>query len=136
MRNVVLFCSMLCGFTELSSAEEQGLASYSHQYPRSSGLIAAHRTLARGSQVRVLNLDNGRSAVMRIVDRGPFIAGRVIDVSVEAAEALGLREAGLAHVRIDSVSPEASHASPRPDLPAVAAAPAGSRPGRKWPSSR
>jgi len=135
MRNVVLFCSMLCGFTEFSSAEEQGLASY-YQYPRTRGLIAAHRTLAMGSQVRVLNLDNRRSAVMRIVDRGPFIAGRVIDVSVEAAEALGLRDAGLAHVRIDSVSPEASHASPRPDLPAVAAAPAGSRPGRKWPSSR
>ena len=56
-----------------------------------------------GSRARVVNLDNGRSAVVTIVGRGPFIGGRVIDVSTEAAEALGFRQAGLAHVRVDPI---------------------------------
>ena len=51
--------------------------------------------------MKVLNLDNGRSAVVRIVDRGPFIRGRIIDVSPAAASALGFRQAGLAHVRLE-----------------------------------
>jgi rare lipoprotein A len=51
----------------------------------------------------VVNLDNGRSAILKIVDRGPFIRGRIIDVSPVAASALGFRGAGLAHVRIDRV---------------------------------
>ena len=54
-----------------------------------------------GSRVKVFNLDNGRSAVVKIVDRGPFIRGRIIDVSDAAANVLGLRNAGLAHVRIE-----------------------------------
>jgi rare lipoprotein A len=54
-----------------------------------------------GTRVKVVNLDNGRSAVLKIVDRGPFIRGRVIDVSPAAASALGFRQAGLAHVRIE-----------------------------------
>ena len=63
----------------------------------------AHRSLPIGSQVRVVNLDNGRSVVVRIVSRGPFIRGRVIDVSTEAAIALGFRQAGVARVRIDQI---------------------------------
>jgi rare lipoprotein A len=51
----------------------------------------------------VVNLDNGRSAILKIVDRGPFIRGRVIDVSPAAASALGFRQAGLAHVRIERI---------------------------------
>jgi rare lipoprotein A len=51
--------------------------------------------------VRVVNLDNGRSAVLKIVDRGPFIRGRIIDVSPAAASVLGFRAAGLAHVRVE-----------------------------------
>src|SRR5271167_158167 len=102
MRSVVLFCAMLCAFTGAASAAEQGLASY-FQYSRYAGLTAAHRSLTMGSRVRVVNLDNGRTAVVTIVSRGPFIAGRVIDVSLEAAVALGFRQAGLAHVRIDPI---------------------------------
>ncbi len=100
MRRVILECVMIIGFTSVASASEQGIASYYHN-PWHSGLIAAHKTLPFGKQVRVINLDNGRSAVVRIVDRGPFIRGRVIDVSVAAANALGFRQAGLAHVRIE-----------------------------------
>jgi rare lipoprotein A len=53
--------------------------------------------------VRVTNLGNGRSAVVKIVDRGPFIRGRIIDVSPTAAVALGFRQAGVAHVRVEKL---------------------------------
>ena len=69
-----------------------------------------------GSRVKVLNLDNGRSVILRIMDRGPFIRGRVIDVSTTAAEALGFRDAGLAHVKIDAVSPETPEPGSRLEL--------------------
>jgi hypothetical protein len=69
-----------------------------------------------GSRVKVLNLDNGRSVILRIMDRGPFIRGRVIDVSTNAAEALGFRDAGLAHVKIDAVPPETREPGRRPEL--------------------
>ncbi len=102
MRNVIFSCVLLSGFTSAAAAAEQGLASY-FQYYRYSGLTAAHRSLPVGTQVRVVNLDNGRSAVVKIVGRGPFIRGRVIDVSTEAAVALGFRQSGVAHVRIDRI---------------------------------
>ena len=77
-----------------------GIASY-YQNTRYSGLVAAHKTLPLGTRVKVFNLDNGRSAIVKIVDRGPFIRGRVIDVSPAAASALGFLGAGVAHVRIE-----------------------------------
>ena len=85
------------------------------------GLTAAHRSLPMGSRVRVLNLDNGRSVIVRIVDRGPFIRGRIIDVSTAAAVTLGFRDAGLAHVRIERISAETSEASARSSRPAAPA---------------
>ncbi len=102
MRKYVCACAMLIGFTGVSSAAEIGLASFYH-YTRSGGLIAAHRTLPFGSHVRVTNLDNGRTAVVMVMDRGPFIRGRIIDVSVAAADVLGFRQAGVAHVRIEKL---------------------------------
>jgi rare lipoprotein A len=53
--------------------------------------------------VRVTNLDNGRSAVVTIVDRGPFIRGRIIDVSTVAADAIGFRRAALARVKLEKL---------------------------------
>jgi rare lipoprotein A len=100
MRKVILMCATFIGFTNVATASELGIASY-YQNPHFGGLIAAHKTLPFGTRVRVVNLDNGRSAVLRIVDRGPFIRGRVIDVSPVAASVLGFRQAGLAHVRIE-----------------------------------
>jgi rare lipoprotein A len=83
-----------------AQADEVGKATYyvNHHH---SGMIAAHRTLPFGTHVRVINLDNGRSAVVTIVDRGPFIRGRIIDVSTSAADVLGFRRAGVAHVTIE-----------------------------------
>ena len=86
--------------TASASADEYGLATY-YRNPYHGGLIAAHRTLPFGSQVRVENLDNGRSTVVTIVDRGPWVRGRIIDVSTVAADVLGMRRAGVAHVRLE-----------------------------------
>jgi len=64
-------------------------------------LTAAHRTLPFGTRVRVTNLDNGRSVVVTIVDRGPFTRGRVIDVSRRAARKLGFLRDGTARVTLE-----------------------------------
>ena len=67
----------------------------------SGGLTAAHRTLPFGTRVRVTSPRTGRSVVVRINDRGPFIGGRVIDLSVGAARAIGLTSSGVGTVRMD-----------------------------------
>jgi rare lipoprotein A len=69
-------------------------------------LTAAHPTLPLGTWVRVTNLHNGRSAYVRINDRGPIIPGRIIDVSYETAQALHFKNKGLQRVRLDIVEPE------------------------------
>ena len=102
MRNVIFACGIISGFTTVATAAEQGIASY-YQNPHYSGLIAAHKTLPFGTRVKVFNLDNGKTVILKIVDRGPFIRGRVIDVSPAAASALGFRQAGLAHVRLERI---------------------------------
>jgi len=100
MRKVMFACAAIVGFTNVAAASELGIASY-YQNPHYNGLIAAHKSLPLGARVKVVNLDNGRSAVLKIVDRGPFIRGRIIDVSPAAASVLGFRQAGLAHVRVE-----------------------------------
>ncbi len=93
-------------------ASETGLASwYGYPYhgrPSASGEIydmetmtAAHRTLPFQTQVRVVNLDNDKQVDVRIIDRGPFVDGRIIDLSHAAAAAIGMLGPGTAHVRVD-----------------------------------
>jgi rare lipoprotein A len=81
-----------------------------------SALTAAHRTLPMPVNVRVTNLENGRSIVLRVNDRGPFSRGRIIDVSEQAAKLLGFYGKGTARVRVSFVS--------RADLPGTAGSPA------------
>jgi len=69
-------------------------------------LTAAHKTLPMPSKVRVTNLENGRSLNLIINDRGPFVNGRIIDLSRRAAQLLGFQENGLAMVRVQSISPD------------------------------
>ena len=70
-----------------------------------NGLTAAHPTLPLPSYVRVTNLSNGRSLIVRVNDRGPFAENRLIDVSAKAADMLGFRESGTAKVRVDYMGP-------------------------------
>ncbi|TAE54325.1 MAG: septal ring lytic transglycosylase RlpA family protein [Nostocales cyanobacterium] len=65
------------------------------------GMTAAHRTLPMGTRVRVTNTRNGKSVILRINDRGPYIGGRIIDVSLGAARILGMMNSGIAPVRIE-----------------------------------
>jgi rare lipoprotein A len=78
-----------------------GNRSASGEVFNQNALTAAHRNLPFGTQVRVTNLSNGQSVVVRINDRGPYSGGRVIDLSAAAARAVGLIQAGVAPVSID-----------------------------------
>jgi rare lipoprotein A len=64
-------------------------------------LTAAHRTLPMGSLIVVTNLQTGQSSAMRITDRGPFVKGRIIDLTIASAKATGVYRAGLVRVRVD-----------------------------------
>jgi len=92
----------------LTASAQSGLASiYSGgrtangEQAVASGLTAAHRTLPFGTMVRVTNKQTGRSVVVRINDRGPFVNGRIIDLTPAAAHVLGF--SGLAPVTVDVV---------------------------------
>ncbi len=91
---------------------QTGIASWYgpgfHGHPTSSGeiydqnqLTAAHQTLPLGTRVEVTNLDNGRSVEVRINDRGPFVDGRIIDLSYAAARTLGMVGPGTVPVRLE-----------------------------------
>jgi rare lipoprotein A (peptidoglycan hydrolase) len=64
-------------------------------------MVAAHKTLKCGTVVRVTNKRNGRSVVVKIDDRGPYIRGRIVDLSVAAATKLGMRKSGVAPVLLE-----------------------------------
>jgi len=76
-----------------------------------NAITAAHRTLPLPSRVRVTNLENGRVLVVRINDRGPFVRGRIIDLSRRAAQLLGFARDGTARVRVQLVRDDGSIAS-------------------------
>ena len=88
-----------------------GLASYYWQPQMTSSgerfdktaMTAAHRTLPMHTRVKVTHVESGRSVVVRINDRGPFKPGRVVDLSDRAAEILGFKARGLAHVKLEVV---------------------------------
>ncbi|MGQ0793478.1 MAG: septal ring lytic transglycosylase RlpA family protein [Deltaproteobacteria bacterium] len=67
-------------------------------------LSAAHKTLPMGSVVRITNLENGRDVVVRINDRGPFVEGRIIDLSHAAAESIGMVQRGVVKVKVEVIS--------------------------------
>ena len=85
---------------------------------RPGTLTAAHRTLPFGTCLRVTNLENGRAVEVRVNDRGPYAAGRIIDVSETAARALGMRGQGVTRVRLDRCPGSAEL-----DLPVLEVAP-------------
>jgi len=94
-----------------SQTTSDGLASfYSHGTRTASGerfnageMTAAHRTLPFGTRVRVTNVATGQSVTVRVNDRGPFVKGRVIDLSHSAAESLGIVGRGVSPVKLDVV---------------------------------
>ncbi len=83
-------------------------------------MTAAHRSLPFGTRVQVTNLENGRSAVFRINDRGPFVDGRIIDLSRHGAEHLNFLPAGIARVRVEALA-SVSRTPPPAEAPQPAA---------------
>ncbi len=80
---------------------ESGSRTASGERFNPEALTAAHRSLPFGTRVRVTNMWNGRSVIVRITDRGPFIGGRVIDLSTNAARQLGMISSGVASVQLE-----------------------------------
>ena len=107
----LLWILMMVGLPVMAGAEEGSASYYADSLsgnPTASGepydkdaLTAAHRTLAFDTMVRITNLDNGKTVVVRINDRGPHTKNRIIDVSGAAAKQLGLIDSGTAKVRLE-----------------------------------
>ena len=104
---------------------EEGIASwyggYFHGRPTSNGevydmylMTAAHRSLPLPTYVRVTHLANGRSVVLRVNDRGPFVGDRIIDLSFAAASKLGMAAIGTAPVEVVALDPPAREREPTP----------------------
>ena len=91
------------GLASVYSEQLNGKKTASGERYDSSALTAAHRTLPLGAEIRVTNLDNGRSVRVRVNDRGPHVQGRIVDLSSRAAAALGIR-VGVARVRLEILS--------------------------------
>lgn len=108
---VGITCALLAAATPLEAATQTGVASWYQMGTRTAngeaynpdGLTAAHRSLPFGTIVEVKNLANGRTARLRINDRGPFVGGRIIDVSRGGARKLGLMGSGTARVRVTTL---------------------------------
>ena len=102
------------GIASLYARMHHGNRTASGQVYRQGELTAAHRTLPFGTRVRVTNLSNHRSVVVTITDRGPFVRGRIIDLSRRAARELGILKAGTARVRVVVLkAPRGAAARPR-----------------------
>lgn len=84
-----------------SVATNRGTKTASGQRFTNTGYTAAHKTLPLGTKVRVTNQRNGKSEVVTINDRGPYIRGRIIDVSIGSAERLGFAKRGVAPVKVE-----------------------------------
>ncbi|GAB2633954.1 septal ring lytic transglycosylase RlpA family protein [Belliella aquatica] len=105
---------LLCLFLFLSCASkitQTGQASYYHdkfqgrttangEKYRKYKLTAAHKTLPYGTKVKVINQNNGKAVKVRINDRGPFVGGRIIDLSKKAARRIDMIDDGVVHVKI------------------------------------
>lgn len=96
----------------VTQSEQRGIASYYYgrwigrktangEIYRASDVTAAHRTLPFNTKVRVTNLRNGRQVIVRINNRGPFIRGRIIDLSLEAARRIDMTRAGIVPVKVE-----------------------------------
>ena len=104
-----------------------GLSTANGETYDQDGVTAAHKTLPMPSFVEVSNLDNGRTLVVRINDRGPFVDGRIIDLSRKSAQLLGVDRPGTARVRVRRVFPDRALVAslappiPQPATPVIAA---------------
>jgi rare lipoprotein A len=100
-RAVTVSAAPATGEASFYAARFQGRPTASGERFDNNQLTAAHRTLPFGTKVRVTNLSNGRSVVVRVNDRGPYARGRIIDLSEAAARRIDMVRAGVARVRVE-----------------------------------
>ena len=81
-----------------------GLTTASGEGFDKNGMTAAHRTLPLGSKIEVENLDNGRKVVVTVNDRGPYVRGRIVDLSQGAARRLGFTKQGVERVKLTAIT--------------------------------
>lgn len=107
IKGIALAAFLLLPMTSANAAQS-GMASYYWQ-PQAvacggrfnpNKLTAAHKTLPCGTRVRVTNKKNGKSVIVTITDRGPFVKGRIIDLSLAAAKVIGMTGSGVAPVTV------------------------------------
>lgn len=109
------------GFTEVGTASWYGPGFHGKKTANGerynqNAMTAAHKLLPFNTDIRVTNLDNGRTTVVRINDRGPFVANRVIDLSRRAAEQIGMIGSGTARVRLEAVGNKKPVLTPDGDM--------------------
>ena len=99
------FCHGLeTGYASWYGGKFQGRYTASGEIYDMNKLTAAHKTLPFGTLVKVINIDNGLSIIVKINDRGPFVEGRIIDLSRAAAQKVGMLKSGIAKVLLRIVS--------------------------------
>jgi rare lipoprotein A len=112
----LLYCTILFLLTstivaQTDSVFQTGIASYyskkstgartsSGKILQNDSLVCAHRTLPFGTKIKVVNIKNGKTVIVKVIDRGPFGKGRVIDLSYAAADSLGILRSGLGKVNM------------------------------------
>ena len=109
-RRVTYTASPATGDASYYASRFQGRPTASGERFDNNQLTAAHRTMPFGTKVRVTNLSNGRSVVVRVNDRGPYARGRIIDLSQAAAIRIDIVRAGVARVRVEPLGASARHA--------------------------
>ncbi len=110
-RGVPASVSIVSGFSQRGTASWYGIPFHGRKTASGetydmNGMTCAHRTLPFGTVLLVTNTDNGRSATVRVTDRGPYVSGRIIDLSRGAASSLGMLETGTAPVELKVVGNE------------------------------
>lgn len=123
----LIFCFSLLSWAVTAQDDEYGLASYysdgfqgrstayGDTYDKDE-LTCAHKRYAYGTTLRVTRLDNNRSVNVKVIDKGPFIKGRVVDLSRRAAEVLGIIDMGPVEVKVERLSGSTSTAAAEPEV--------------------
>jgi rare lipoprotein A len=110
-RGIPASVAIVSGFVQRGTASWYGVPFHGRKTASGetfdmNGMTCAHRTLPFGTVLLVTNLDNGRSATVRVTDRGPYVSGRIVDLSRGAASSLGMLETGTAQVELRVVGNE------------------------------
>ncbi|MFM2224437.1 MAG: hypothetical protein RJA07_639 [Bacteroidota bacterium] len=98
--SAILFKPFQTGIASYYSKQSNGARTASGKILYSDSLVCAHRTLPFGTKIKVTNSKTGKSIIVKVIDRGPFGKGRVVDLSYAAADSLGILRSGLSKVEV------------------------------------